>query len=209
MRIFQKITTILSVVVLSLVSNLYVYNKAMSDSGGRVDSVLNGRLQIDHANNRLLVVDENNVPKLLAGVDGDGAIKVKLAQDGVDVLGATDEQLVWSSDFNSFKIVDTFTDTNPALTHTASGSWGSTSRNHNIPNTYGFIPTIMAVANISGGYWPLPLSFFDPAGPIFIKIGVKADADNITVNTTIMTNNVTTTYAAIDIKYYVLRETAN
>ena len=87
MRIFQKITTILSVVVLSLVSNLYVYNKAMSDSGGRVDSVLNGRLQIDHANNRLLVVDENNVPKLLAGVDGDGAIKVKLAQDGIDVLG--------------------------------------------------------------------------------------------------------------------------
>lgn len=187
----------------------FMYNRAMSETGGRMDNVLNGRLRMDHANNRLLVTDENNVNKLLAGMDADGNVKIKLAQDGIDVLTAADSDLIFSSDFNSFKIVDVFTDTNPSLSHTGTaGIWGSTTRNHNIPHTYGFIPVVIAVINDGSAYWPLPFELIDPT-PYFIKIAVKADAENITVNTTIMAYGASVTYPAKDIKYYILRDTAN
>lgn len=57
----------------------------------------------------LMVTDSSGTRRLLAGVYPNGDIKIKLSQATYDVTTATDEQLIWSSDFNAFKIVETDT----------------------------------------------------------------------------------------------------
>lgn len=58
--------------------------------------------------------DSDGVRRMLFGNYPDGNVKAKLSQEGYDVLTATDDQLIWSSDFNSFKIVESGTATIPA-----------------------------------------------------------------------------------------------
>jgi hypothetical protein len=87
-----------------------------SDSGRPITSALDGRMRIEEANGRLVVTGTDGIDKLLAGIDSDGNVRVKLAQDGIDVFNATDSELIWSSDFNSFKILETNTVTVPSIT---------------------------------------------------------------------------------------------
>lgn len=80
-----------------------------SNSGGNITSGLDGRIRLEESNGRLVVSDENGITKLLAGINKNGEISVDLAQDGVEVTTAEDDELIWSSRFNSFKIVETDT----------------------------------------------------------------------------------------------------
>lgn len=77
----------------------------MSERGGQIDAVQNGRLRIEKERNRM-IVNDGSTDILLAGLRLDGLIAVEVAQEGFDVKTATDDQLVFSSRFNLFKIVD-------------------------------------------------------------------------------------------------------
>lgn len=59
--------------------------------------------------------DGTGTRRLLAGTYPDGSVKIKLSQDTYDVATATDDQLIWSSDFNMFKIVKTGTLSIPSI----------------------------------------------------------------------------------------------
>lgn len=62
--------------------------------------------------------DDAGTPRLLIGYQKDGfsngSVGVKLSQEGIDVSDATDDQLIWSSDFNMHKIIFTGTATIPS-----------------------------------------------------------------------------------------------
>lgn len=80
---------------------------ATIDSGQKLTKTNQGKLSIEDINGRLLVTDANNRVILLAGYDDGGSIVVKLAQNGFDARTATDDQIVFSSEFDLFKIVHT------------------------------------------------------------------------------------------------------
>lgn len=78
-----------------------------STSGQRLTNTNQGKLSVEDVNGRLIVTDENNKVRLLAGYDDNGQIVVKLAQSGFDVRTASADNLIFSSDHNLFKIVTT------------------------------------------------------------------------------------------------------
>jgi hypothetical protein len=78
-----------------------------SMSGGqKTDSVNNGNLRTEYGNNRMIVNDGTD-DILLAGQDNDGDIVFKVAQPGFDVKTASDDELAFSSQFNTLKIFQT------------------------------------------------------------------------------------------------------
>lgn len=77
---------------------------ATLSSGKSSNSVNSGKLTIENGNNRMLVNDGSN-DRLLIGEEDSGDIVMKLSQTGYDVKEASSTQLIMSSEFNSFKIV--------------------------------------------------------------------------------------------------------
>lgn len=92
----------------------------VGDGGVKIDSAHN-RIEVGANNVKVLLgdssdqdnttgfsfIDSTNTRRILIGTFPDGSVKAKLSQPGYDVATATDDQLIWSSDFNSFKIVET------------------------------------------------------------------------------------------------------
>lgn len=76
----------------------------MSERGGQIDAVQNGRMRIEKERNRL-INNDGSTDVLLIGDRGDGTIVVDLAREGFDVKTADINDLVFSSRFNLYKII--------------------------------------------------------------------------------------------------------
>lgn len=124
----------------------------MGSTGGEINSVNSGRVRIDNDKNRL-IVNNGSTDILLAGEDSSGNIVFKVAQSGYDVKSATDQQLAFSSAFNSFKIISKQT----IVVNKAANSTGTeTNYTHNlgyIPCAIGYVYTNSASF---AGTWPVP-----------------------------------------------------
>lgn len=117
----------------------------------------------------LVAYDTDETRRLLAGTYPGGSVKIKLSQIGHDVVTATDDQLIWSSDFNMFKIAKTGVATVPAIAAAADSSNFTTSSvvvstgissnsplaftvyANNGPNTYGVIPLTITYGDAAEG----------------------------------------------------------
>jgi hypothetical protein len=197
-----------------------------------------GSVKLDGAHNRITVggtgtnlilgdqSDTNNTfgfsvsdgtnPRLLAGEYPDGSIKIKLSQKGYDVNTATDDQLIWSSDFNSFKIVMSGT-----VSASPPASWTDsqvirTTIVHGQTNIPAFLVYVTnpntGVGYISSGLSNLPSSIYYPGGGGGAVLMSQAGVDNTNlyidlINMTGVTatgfNTLSWTY-----KYYILKETS-
>ena len=154
----------------------------------------------------LSAYDANNM-RLHAGMFPSGDIKIKLSQLGVDVLTATDDQLVWSSDFKTFKIIDSGTkEINKAAL--------SASEVETVSHTLGYAPLVIAFATQIGVAVqnPVPDIAVDSATGLVSKqagINVTATGINFYVLTPSWAGN--TFYTdPLDyfFRYYILQETA-
>lgn len=109
-----------------------------------------GRDNSTNSTSGLTIYDSTNTRRMLGGQYPDGNIKIALSQSGFDVATATDDQLIWSSDFNAFKIVLTgeaiITVPNPQGTDFSSQKVVT----HNL----GYIPSYLV-------YVSPPASYFD------------------------------------------------
>lgn len=157
-----------------------------------------------------IIVYDGISNKALLGRDGAGNYVVKVAQDGFDVLTATDSQLIFNSANNLFKIVDTGTvsishvhTVNSAKTTTV--AHGQSGR----PLTVAFANNLVAPGVSGSPSYQMPFTYpaVSGAGNLVISTLLQAyvDATNLTVYT--WSANATTITA--DIKYYVLQETAS
>lgn len=155
--------------------------------------------------------DSAGTRRMLFGNYPDGNVKAKLSQLGVDVLTATDDQLIWSSDFKNFKIVDddtmTITVPNP---HAADYT---VTLDAPLPEDIDYIPGYIAFltppAVFGTGYRSLPFIVKSSSGG---TISVLATAD-VYVNETNFTMELLIGAANAypgdwTVKYYLLRETA-
>lgn len=159
------------------------------------------------------VADTTGTERLRGGTFSDGNIKIKLSQPGYDVASAADDQLIWSSDFNSFKIVQSGT------------------VNITVPSG-SFYEQYTSTVLHGLGYIPIPLVLVTPptgsgltlqALPYYIYTFVLGTATVPVLNMQ-TTASVNSTSVIIDLiaktsiavftgdwtfKYYLLRETAN
>lgn len=77
----------------------------MSDGGKRFIGGLQGKLRFEQSNNRIVGFDDANLMRLLLAATGQD-FNFKIAPEGKDVRTATDDELIFNSDRNLFKIVD-------------------------------------------------------------------------------------------------------
>jgi hypothetical protein len=86
-----------------------------SDSG--IETLMMGRLP--SGGNGMLITDSSDVPRLIAGEDQNGNIIIKLSQASNDVTTASDDKLIFSSDFNMFKVTK-IVNVTQSISHTVS-----------------------------------------------------------------------------------------
>lgn len=162
----------------------------------------------------LTAYDSSGTRRLLAGTYPDGNIKIKLSQTGYDVATATDDQLIWSSDFNMLKIVKTGTLNVPAVSAPALGSQSIASAE---TNTGVLSPSPLASSSyiLSGGFaYPLPYLFTVATGAGAysgiaqeFKAYTRVSAGNIIFGVTVINTDIVST-TATTVKYYIFKETA-
>lgn len=192
---------------------------SLTDSQGN-NLVLLGNTPGTSPTNGLTVYDSKHVRRLLAGSYPDGDIKIKLSQSGFDVATATDDQLIWSSDFNMFKIVQSGTAVIPALTGvTGTGVLATVNAFHNL----GHAPSFLAYGtDFNNNIQQLPFwynqlftlipsidaTLMTPYGYVYaiskvdrIVFNLAAYGSNSTLDGPFSSNE-------INIKYYLLQETA-
>lgn len=178
----------------------------MSDSGGVIQGVNSGRFRVEYEKNRMITSD-SLADVLLAGQREDGTIGVDMAQAGVDVKTASDDELIFSSKFNMFKIALTDTVTFVSGDFGASGSayldfYAAKIIDHGLskpPVVFAFIETATGQRN------QIPYYQFD-YGTGALSYQVTASVSNTSLSIEI--RSTTALGPSIPVRYYVMQETA-
>lgn len=144
---------------------------------------------------------------------------LKVAQEGVDVLTASDDQLIFNSEQNVFKIVEsgTLSVTLSGVSQTTVGvdlGGGSTSYGHSL----GYRPVVVAYVNFAGVFSvPLPTTFMDTGAfhTLFTNFNIRSYTTEIRVDVSEVLTVVDASSGGFtggggvyEIKFYLLQETA-
>lgn len=169
---------------------------------------------------RQIIARQNGYNKAAFGFYGTAnKFGLKVAKEGYDVLTATDDQLVFNSEQNTFKISKTGTATLVGSTNISNGTTQTVTVPHGLSTT----PAMVVYANapngsISGfqggnGIMNLPIMYALPAaggGLPWFWIQARVDATNIYFDLVCVggtANNLAT--FTWTFTYYLLQETAN
>lgn len=169
------------------------------------------------------VNDRSGVPLARFGNFPDGSIALKVAKPGFDVRTATDEQLVFNSGQDIFKIIVAGTHTFPAISSV--GANGEVDQSVTIPHNLGFVPSYQAFAQVynSGAavFKSFPANYYVPFGfsinfgdvlatQMNNLLGSGIDAFNLYLGRAAQNGDGSNAHPAsqVFVKYYILQETA-
>lgn len=169
--------------------------------------------------------DDAGDGRLLVGYQqggfNNGNVGIKLSQEGVDVLTATSDQLIFSSDFNMFKIVGTGSVTLPVYSITSAAGWTTSSSgippSASVAHGQDRIPLVFAFLRTTGpgGATSLVLPYTDfgiiSGAAYFHTISLAVDDTNLSFNEVTLTNGAVgggLTNGGGTIDYWILAETA-
>lgn len=167
--------------------------------------------------------DNTNTLRLLGGTFPDGSVKIKLSQDGKDVSTASDDELIWSSDFNLFKIISSdtasgeTTDASPDLAITVLHDLGEVPGVivfAQPPSTSLFAP-LTVFPSSAGGYVPVPLYLYtqttiggSDASVILFSITYEVNETSLILRAHQGVTGLATSTFPVSFRYYILKETA-
>lgn len=225
----MKKYTIFGVVLLVVIAVAIIVNKdtlnskmafieTTTQSSNPNTSGLSGGLAFEQGNNRILGRDENAVPRLIIRADGI-SFDMKVSKPTEDVLEAGDDELIFNSNQNLFKIVYTGT-LSMGSQSVASGSQQLRTATYTFPTPFTSPPAVIAYASTVAG------DFFLWSGTKFITWGVttgsgiviyRSDTYEMSItNTRVNFNsmflngeNLARDAPAYTIKYYILQESIN
>lgn len=155
--------------------------------------------------------------RLLIGKDSNGNYVVKVSKPAFDAFDATDSNLIFNSNQDIFKIVSAGITTVPAATASYNNSQNSTTTSVVVTHNLGFIPVVVAINSSAGNYFSLPQSSLNNTSST-IGCWLHSSYYWTTTNTTLKFFNTVTvsntgtgngTSSSIDVKYFLLQETAN
>lgn len=166
--------------------------------------------------------DSNGIGLAQFGQFANGDIALKVAKAGTEVGTASNANLIFNSEFDMFKIVQTGVTTIP------SGSTGSTNSSTSVvvAHNLGFAPAFLAytVDPVSGAFTQMPYfaqvgtiqrNFSSPNNGLLLStnqyIYGLADTANITFSNIFANANYPSTYSVSSqqVRYYLLQETAD
>lgn len=176
------------------------------DTATMVSAINNVNRQIEGENRTKVIRDESGVDRVILGRWPDGKYGIKVSKEGVDVMNATPDQLVFNSSNNLFKIVETGT-----ATVTAPGSTGSSAYT-SVTHEVGKNPTVMAFVSFSptGTAFPMPYHGME-------VIGTNAGRVNNEISFEVVGGDTITFYwrrlagggsGTAYIRYYIVEETS-
>lgn len=177
--------------------------------GSNLDSIVSDVNQnISELKNREtteIFKDDTGTRRVLLGKGQDGFYGLKVSQEGQDVYSAADDELIFNSNQNVFKIVAT--DTSSVFYPASSGQAQTV-----IPHNLGYAP-MAQVYYYEGGtnYFNTPFPVFSPAGLAIFYLDYYVNETNLVVRVT-KYNVAGSTYASdstINFRYYLLQETAS
>lgn len=175
--------------------------------------------EISNENITKIFKDDSGTQRVLLGKGADNFQGIKVSQEGSDVYTADDDELVMSSDFNTFKILQSGTATIASGSNVASG--GIRDRNVTVNHGLGTIPVVIAF-NYNPGY-----GIYEPwVKTDFLSMGVGAgsginpgiietfsmqiDTSDVTFLTSKYNGDgVSQPIYEYTVKYFILVETAN
>lgn len=178
-----------------------------TDIGNLIQQVNAQAIDFNNFNTPLIIPDANGVPNVLLGPRQVNAQRgLFVAKPNVNVITATDDQLIFNSNQNVFKIISTSTVT---LHRNSGDTTGTLVVPHNQPT----VPLIIAFVLVSGARLPLPFLSTYPTGLGYMgidkDIAFSVDATNITFFTDVDGGGLWVgTSEDFQIKYYILQETA-
>lgn len=142
--------------------------------------------------------------RMVVGFDENNDPVVKISKPGFNVLEATDDQLIFNSSQNVFKIVDSGNTSLNAVVPVAGDSVQKI-----IPHNLGYAPIPLVFIQLPGGYrqLPAPTGYHASGGDILFNSWVSAvtDADNLYID---FAGGSAANYGTWNFKYYLLQETA-
>lgn len=164
---------------------------------------------------RQIIAKDDGVNKALFGFLEDGTFGLKVAKPGFDVLTASDDDLIFNSAQNVFKIVDSGNIVLPAASlNTGGANYGfNVGATTSIAHGLSYTPAVIAFVNDgTGGFVLMPWEFQNGTTSGSFSRGtyrIAIDGTNIYGVSEIWGYNVNTSIAASSAKYYLLQETAN
>lgn len=167
--------------------------------------------------------DDTGTRRVLLGKGKDDFYGLKVSQAGTDVYDGADEDMVFNSDNNIFKIVQsgTVSQTLSNTSNTVSGAAGDNPQEFAIAHNLGYIPAFLV-------YVRAPADFFDGAvlfqlphstyinndggsdGLYFTHFYAVVDDTNLTIKYDHRSNtDYSPSAPTFEVRYYLLQETAN
>lgn len=162
-----------------------------------------------------IIKDSSGTPRILFGEGPNQFYGLKVSQEGNDVTGATDSQLVFNSDNNVFKIVASGTASQP-VTSLAQDATNTVTVAHNL----GYIPTAIIYLNGTGSTYLTANRYYVPPISVPVKVGAtyypgvihSYNIDSTNIYFTVTNSSAATPITdigTVNWKYYLLQETAN
>lgn len=191
-------------------------SEIINNNQARQDA-LNGRLTLDQARNRIMGRQADGLARLLLLADGTD-FYLKISEDSKDVLTASDDEMIFNSQNNLFKIIDSGTASVslPSVSHGSSGSGSD-----NIPHTLGYEPLVLAWSVTTVGDtqlrpFPSPIVNMKSVNTTAVTIGYLRD-EQMSVTDTDITFDITVANSTgfaepattVEILYFMLTQTVN
>lgn len=154
-----------------------------------------------------LMYDTEGLVVVACYVDSTGQPILKVAQDGFDALTASDDELIFNSAQNIFKIAQTGT-----ASIDADFSGGAGGLTETITHGLGYVPAALVyrVEDGSGNYTslPSPTAFTTSGGNVLFNnwMSFSVNATELKIN---YRSGSASDWGVINFKYYILQETAN
>jgi len=179
----------------------------INPSQQRSDS-LEGRLTFEQARNRIIGRDEDGIARMLILANGN-LFSMKISAEGVDVLTASDDDLIFNSDNNLFKIVDKIKISVSKSANTT-GAQNTAALDSDLPEFPVIIASVVPFSGFSGVV-QAPYHQFNITGDLIIQCQVVQSGVR-TLQATVLTPNIsgglyTEAFTSV-FDVYIVRETA-
>lgn len=177
---------------------------SITSSGGEVTDALNGKLTFEQSKNRIIGRDEDNLPRLLISANS-GDFSMKVSKPGDDALTTPDADLLFNSNQNIFKVVQTGTISGTKAAFATSATFTDS-------HSLGYTPAVMAFIPVgSGEYIPTPFQQHTTAGLLLEEISCHVSSTQVKLkmfSPNTAGNPFYEIARSMSIKYYLFTETA-
>lgn len=168
---------------------------------------------------RQIIARQSGFNKAIFGFSGEAnKFGLRVAEDGKDVLTASDDELLFNSEQNVFKVVNSGSVTTSGFTATAPGASGYRQTisavatvNHNL----GYVPAVIAYYNDTGANFAIPFTNFNAPSSslaLWLTVYYSVTSTQLTIYINAFLYNFTVDQVfggGATVKYYLLQETAN